>query len=430
MMATQMQIEPALKGLRGEIRVPGDKSISHRAVILGAIARGTTWVRGFLPSDDCLRTVRAFRQMGVVIEEADQGLRIDGKGPAGLSEPGDILDMGNSGTSARLLTGLLSGQLFFSVLTGDASLRKRPMGRVVEPLRRMGARISGRGDGGYLPLAVSPGGLKGIAYSLPVASAQVKSGLMLAGLFAEGETILTEPVATRDHTERLLHFFGADVRQDGGRIRLIGGQALSARELAVPGDISSAAFFIVGASIIPRSDLRLQGVGVNPTRTGLLDVLTQMGASVELENPREQGGEPVADLRIRSARLRGVRISGEMVPRLIDEIPVLCIAAALAEGETVIQDAAELRVKESDRIETMAMNLRKMGVEVETAPDGIRIWGGKGLKGSEFQSFGDHRVAMSMAIAGLAAEGRTVIDDTECIQTSFPEFEPMLRSVV
>jgi 3-phosphoshikimate 1-carboxyvinyltransferase len=427
---SRIEIDKSKKGLRGELRVPGDKSISHRAVILGSISRGRTDVRRFLRSEDCLRSVRAIQAMGISIEESDGGgLRIEGKGLSGLSEPSDVLDMGNSGTSARLLTGLLAGRPFFSVLTGDVSLRRRPMGRVVEPLRKMGARISGRSDGGLLPLAISPASLQGMEYRLPMASAQVKSALLLAGLQAEGETRLSEPAISRDHTERMLRYFGADLKQRGSSVALSGDQRLEGREVEVPGDISSAAFFIVAATIVPGSEILLRSVGVNPTRTGVLDALREMGADIEIHDPRELGGEPAADLRVRSSSLKGIRIGGEMIPRLIDEIPILAVAAAAAEGETVVRDASELRVKESDRVETVAASLRAMGVNVETTPDGFIIQGGSRLKGTVCRSFGDHRIAMSMAVAGLAAEGGTVIEDTDCIETSFPGFEALLRAV-
>jgi 3-phosphoshikimate 1-carboxyvinyltransferase len=369
--------------------------------------------------------------MGISVVAGRDELLIHGKGPEGLFEPANVLDMGNSGTSARLLTGLLAGQPFFSVLTGDSSLRQRPMGRVVNPLREMGAQIAGRARADRLPLAVLPGALKAASHTLPVASAQVKSALLLAGLFTDGVVQVTEPIRSRDHTERMLRFFGAGIETEGLRVSLKGRQALEAREVDVPGDISSAAFFIVGAIVVPGSDLRLRGVGVNPTRTGILDVLQEMGAAVVVENLREEAGEPVADLHVRHSPLKGAAIGGDLIPRLIDEIPILCVAAALADGDTVIRDARELRVKETDRIETMAVNLRKMGVEVETAPDGLVIHGGRRrMIGGVCTSFGDHRIAMSMAIAGLTAEGDTLVEDTECIETSFPDFEAMLRGMM
>lgn len=417
------------RGLRGEISVPGDKSLSHRAVMLGALASGVTRIRHFLTSEDCRRTVHAFQAMGIRIEEDRVDLLIHGKGLKGLEEPQDVLDMGNSGTSARLLSGILSGQPFFSVMTGDASLRRRPMGRVVEPLRRMGAKISGRAEGRYLPMAIAPGRLGAISYELPVPSAQVKSALLLAGLFAEGTLQVTEPVVTRDHTERMLTFFGGKVDRQENRISLAGDQRLEGRDVTIAGDISSAAFFLVGALVTPQSDVWLRGVGMNPTRIGILDVLQDMGAGIEIVNVREESGEPVADLHVRHAALKGVRIAGDRIPRLIDEIPILCVAATAAEGETVIQDAEELRVKESDRIETMAVNLRALGAEIETRPDGFCIQGGRPLRGAVCRSYGDHRVAMAMAMAGLSASGETQIIDTDCIQTSFPGFEGVLAAL-
>jgi len=417
--------------LSGEICVQGDKSISHRAVIIGSIANGTTIVTNFLTSEDCLATMKAFKAMGILIEEFDGNkLKIHGKGPNGLAEPPDVMDMGNSGTSARLLCGLLSAQPFFSVMTGDNSLRRRPMKRVTEPLRQMGARIWGRRGGEYLPLSIQGGELKGFFHRMAVPSAQVKSALLLAGLFAKGRTTIEELLPTRDHTERMLKYCGVDLIRKGTTIAVEGGQSPSSRDIEIPGDISAAAFFIVGASMLKGSEIVIKGVGLNPTRTGIIDILRQMGASIEMDNLREMGGEPAGDIRVRSAPLKGVEIKGDIIPRCVDELPVLCIAAAIAEGETWIRDAAELRVKESDRIAGMAECLSSLGVEVETFEDGMRIQGTKRLKGSMCNSRGDHRIAMSMAIAGLAAEGETLIEDTECINTSFPMFEETLQRVV
>ena len=427
----RMHITP-VRRLNGEIRVQGDKSISHRAVIFGSIANGVVTVTNFLPSDDCIATMRAFKAMGVSIEEPKRDtLEIHGKGLNGLTEPPDILEMGNSGTSARLLCGLLSGQPFFSVMTGDSSLRRRPMKRVVEPLRLMGANIWGRSDGYYLPLAVKGGGLKGISYRLPVASAQVKSAVLLAGLYAEGKTSVEEAAPTRDHTERMLRYFGAslELEKDGKVITIKGGERLYARDIEVPRDISAAAFFMVGASILDGSEIMIKDAGLNPARTGIIDVLKKMGASINVSNIRDRSGEPVGDIYVRSSCLKGIEISGEIIPRVVDELPVLCVAAAVADGETLIKDAAELRVKESDRIAVMAECLSAMGVKVEVFDDGMRITGGKRLKGAICNSHGDHRIAMSMAIAGLVADGETIIEDTECIKTSFPRFEETLRNI-
>jgi 3-phosphoshikimate 1-carboxyvinyltransferase len=414
-------------GLKGVISVPGDKSISHRAVILGSIAGGTTTVRGFLPAEDCLRTAAVFRMMGVAIEQRGDALRIEGRGLRGLAEPSDVLDLGNSGTGMRLLTGLMAGQSFFSVVTGDETLRRRPMRRVVDPLRQMGAVIAGRNGGEFAPLAVTGRPLKGIRYDLPVASAQVKSALLLAGLTAEGPTRLTEPSASRDHTERMLLAFGADLRVEGTTVTVHPAESLKSRDLEIPGDPSSAAFFVVAALIVPGSELTIRSVGVNPTRTGFIDVLHQMGADLRLENRREIGGEPAADLVVRSGPLKGVAVDPALVPRAIDEFPVLAVAAAFAEGETLIRGAEELRVKESDRIAVMAAELRKLGARVEELPDGLRITGGAPLAGAVCESRGDHRVAMAMAVAGLAASGETLIEDAACIETSFPGFESLLR---
>lgn len=424
----KIHIKP-VKRLNGEINVQGDKSISHRAIIFGSIAKGVTKVTNFLTSDDCIRTMRAFEAMGVKINAEGDVVEIHGNGPAGLTEPSDVMDMGNSGTSARLLTGLLSGQPFFSAFTGDSSLRRRPMKRVIEPLKMMGADIWGRKGGEYLPLAIRGGKLQGISYTLPVPSAQVKSAILLAGLFAEGKTSVIEGIPSRDHTELMMESFGINLVKDGPIITIDGGQIPYSKDIAVPGDISAAAFFLVGASILDGSDVVVKDVGINPTRTGIIDILKDMGASIEMYNLRDFGKEPVADIRVRSAALHGVEIKGAIIPRCVDELPVISIAAAMADGETFIRDAAELRVKESDRITVMAECLTALGVEVETYNDGMRIKGIGKLNGTQCTSRGDHRIAMSMAIAGLAADGETVIEDTECINTSFPKFEDTLKSL-
>ncbi len=426
----ELRIHPS-RGLKGSLSLPGDKSISHRSVIFSALAEGDTAINGFLTGEDTQNTAKAIQALGIVVEGlGTDSLVVQGKGLDGLTEPSGVLDLGNSGTGMRLLAGLLAGQDFFSVLTGDQYLRKRPMARIVEPLRRMGAQIDGRSNGKLAPLAIRGCGkkTKAIDFVSPVASAQVKSAVLLAGLFAEGETSLIEPSKSRDHTERLFRFFGVTVKEEGSRVTLKGRQALRPKgPIDIPADISSAAFFLVAASIVPGSDLLIQNVGVNPTRTGIIDVLTSMGADIALENPREQAGEPVADIRVRHRKLRAVEISGAMVPRAIDEIPVLSVAAAYAEGTTVIKDAAELRVKESDRIATMAAELRKMGVPIKELPDGMEITGRDTFEGAICESHGDHRIAMSMAVAGLAARGETVVRDTDWIDTSFPGFERLLR---
>jgi len=415
-------------GLRGEITVPGDKSISHRSIMLGSLARGTTLVRGFLHGEDNHSTLNAFRAMGVeVTEGADGELRISGLGLHGLKEPADVLDCGNSGTTIRLMTGLLAGQDFFSVLTGDRYLRKRPMKRVLNPLAVMGARIWGRGGGDLAPLAIQGGSLRGASYDSPIASAQVKSALLLAGLYAEGETTVREPHLSRDHSERMLRYFGVDVRPFPGGVTLVPGQPLEGREVLVPGDISSAAFFLVAALITPGSELLIRNVGVNPTRSGIIDILQAMGGAIELLDPRELSGEPVADLLVRSSELQGIEIGGEVVPRAIDEFPVVSVAAACASGVTTIRDARELRVKETDRIAAMTTELGKLGAHIVPREDGMEITGGFPLAGARVSSQGDHRIAMSMAIAGLVTKGEVTIEDTGCTATSFPTFWELLE---
>lgn len=425
----QVVIKPARR-IKGEIAVPGDKSISHRAVILSSIAQGTAKVKNFLFAEDTLNTVKAFKSMGISIEkEPGGGLIIKGNGLYGLKEPDNVLDLGNSGTGLRLLSGLLSGQDFFSVLTGDESLRNRPMGRVVRPLREMGARIDGRNNGELAPLVIRGTRLRPIRYNLPIPSAQVKSSLLLAGITVEDETVITEPTTSRDHTERMLAYLEAEIITEGLSVRIKGPGTMKARDIEVPGDISSASFFIVAALLLPDSELLIKDVGINPTRTEVLKILREMGANIRLIGGRNMGEEPVADLYVRSSRLKGIEIRGELVPKTIDEFPILCIAGALSEGETIIRDARELRVKETDRIAAMAAELRKMGCEVEEFPDGMRIVGRERLRGAPCRSYGDHRVAMALAIAGLRAEGETVIEDTLCVNTSFPGFFELLEAV-
>ena len=421
-------IEPATS-VRGDIVVPGDKSISHRSIMLGAIANGVTTVRGFLRGEDNMSTMHAFRAMGVDINDDGETIRITGRGLYGLQEPGNVLDCGNSGTTIRLITGLLSGQSFFSVVTGDQYLRKRPMKRVVEPLSLMGARISGRKGGTLAPLAITGGGLKGIEYQSPVSSAQIKSSLMLAGLYADGATTVTEPSLSRDHSERMFRYFGASLTVNPGGVTVNGGVELTGREVTVPGDISSAAFFMVAALITPNSELLIKNVGVNPSRTGVIDILKDMGGNIQLVDEREVSGEPVADLLVRSSRLKGIAISGSVVPRAIDEFPAICIAAARAEGVTTIRDAKELRVKETDRITAMAVNLGKVGVTVTECEDGMDITGSDRLLGGTVDSSGDHRIAMSMSVAALVANGPITVTDIDCVATSFPTFFPLLEKV-
>ncbi len=415
-------VQPGGK-LSGTFRVPGDKSISHRSIMLGSLAEGVTEVEGFLEGEDALATLQAFRDMGVRIEGPAQGrVTIHGVGLHGLKPPARPLDLGNSGTSMRLLSGLMAGQAFDVVMVGDESLSKRPMERVAKPLRSMGAVIETTGDKGTPPVTVRGGHtLQGIHYEMPVASAQVKSGVLLAGLYAEGETSVTEPAPTRDHTERMLRGFGYPVEVQGATARVRGGGKLTATRIDVPADISSAAFFMVGASIADGSDITLQHVGINPTRTGIIDILRLMGADIALLNQREVGGEPVADIRVRSAPLQGIAIPEHLVPLAIDEFPVLFIAAACARGRTVLTGAEELRVKESDRIQVMADGLQIMGISAQPTPDGIIIDGGQ-LGSGTVISHGDHRIAMSFAMAALRSAGPVTILDCANVATSFPGF--------
>ncbi len=408
--------------LHGRARVPGDKSISHRSIMLGALAEGVTEVSGFLEGEDCLATIGAFRAMGVRIDGPANGrVTIYGVGLRGLSPPAGDLYMGNSGTSMRLLAGLMAGQSFDVVMTGDPSLTRRPMKRVAAPLRTMGAVID-TSPSGTPPVRISgKQHLHGIEYLMPVASAQVKSSLLLAGLYAEGQTCITEPAPTRDHTERMLRGFGYRVEREGRTVCVEGGGRLRASKIDVPADISSAAFFMVGAAIAPGSDLTLEHVGVNPTRTGVINILRAMGAEITLSNEREVGGEPVADIRVRARHLRGIRIPEDQVPLAIDEFPALFIAAACAEGETVLTGAEELRVKESDRIQVMADGLLTLSIDAKPTPDGMIIHGGA-LGGGRVNSRGDHRIAMAFAMAALRAGGPVVIDDCANVRTSFPDF--------
>lgn len=418
--------------LQGNLRVPGDKSISHRAIMLGSLAEGATEVTGFLEGEDALATLQAFRDMGVNIEGPDNGrVVIHGVGMRGLQTPAGPLNMGNSGTSMRLLCGLLSGQLFNTTLTGDCSLSTRPMRRVTEPLAEMGAVI-GTTEAGTAPLNVcGDQPLRGIRFDMPVASAQVKSCLLLAGLYAKGRTCVTEPAPTRDHTERMLTGFGYPVERVGATACVEGGGKLMATPVEVPADISSAAFFMVGASISEGSDIVLRHVGVNPTRIGIINILRRMGADITLSNEREVGGEPVADIRVRSAPLKGIAIPEDQVPLAIDEFPVLFVAAACAEGETVLTDAKELRVKESDRIQVMADGLQTLGVDARPTEDGMIIQGGGAgcrLGSGRVESHDDHRIAMAFSMAALRASGSVVINNCANVNTSFPEFVTLARN--
>ncbi len=421
----------APRRLSGTVQVPGDKSISHRAVLLGAIASGRTEITGYLEGEDCLNTIKAVRALGVLVARKGPGhYLVDGAGFFGLREPEQVLDLGNSGTAVRLLMGVLAGQPFWTFLTGDESLRRRPMSRVAEPLTRMGAKVVGREDGSRLPLGVrgaSP--LRAIAYDSPVASAQVKTALLLAGLWADGPVAVTEPVRSRDHTERMLTGFGARLSVDGPTVTLTPGAELRGQCVAVPGDISSAAFLLVAGAIARGSEVTVTSVGVNQTRAGLLDALESMGAPVGRSHAALAAGEPVADLTTRSATLRGAVAGGPMIPRLIDEVPVLAVAACMAEGRTRITDAAELRVKESDRIRSIATELGALGARITETPDGLEIQGGARLRGACVQSRGDHRMAMALIVAGLVAEGDTIVEDTECIETSYPGFIEALNAL-
>lgn len=423
-------VRPA-SGLRGRLEVPGDKSISHRAAIIGALASGPTEITGYLEAEDCLGTLRLLSALGVEITRKGPGhYLIVGAGLDGFQEPEDVLDLGNSGTTARLALGLLAGQPFWSILTGDESLRRRPMGRVAEPIRQMGALVVGRSDGGRLPLAVRGSRpLKSIRYRSPVASAQVKSALLLAGLYADGPVTVEEPTRSRDHTERMLRAFGAALLSDGQAVTLTPGRELAGRPVRVPGDFSSAAFFLVGGLIVPDSELLVPGVGVNPTRTAAVELLREMGARVG-ESNHEEGDEPTGTLKVESSPLRGVSVNGARIPKLIDEIPVLAVAAACAEGVTEVRDAAELRVKESDRVHALVSELGKLGVRIEERADGFLIRGGAPLRGAVVRSWGDHRMAMALIIAGLVAAGQTVVEEAGCIATSYPDFLPTLERLV
>src|SRR5581483_8399542 len=412
--------------LAGTLRVPGDKSISHRAVMLASLAQGTSEVTGFLTGEDCLCTMKAFQAMGVKIEQvAPTHLRVHGAGIDGLKAPSSPLDLGNSGTSMRLMSGLMSAQKFPSTLIGDASLSRRPMKRIIEPLTRMGAKIDS--SEGRAPLKIAPvSALKAIRYESPVASAQVKSGILLAGLYANGTTEVNEPQKLRDHTERMFRSFGIEIAIDGNHVALRGGQKLRAANVQVPADISSAAFYMVDASITPGAEIVLSDVGVNPTRTGIIDILRAMGADIELANPRDFGGEPVADLRVRGRGLKGIQIDPALVASAIDEFPIIFIAAAFARGETVVTGAEELRVKESDRIRAMCDGLRALGISAIALEDGMRVVGGR-MRGGTVDSRGDHRIAMSFAIAGLRAEQPIKILDCANVNTSFPGFAELAR---
>ncbi|HEY9848262.1 MAG TPA: 3-phosphoshikimate 1-carboxyvinyltransferase [Leptolyngbyaceae cyanobacterium] len=419
--------------LQGRIKVPGDKSISHRALMLGALAEGETQIKGLLLGEDPRSTAECFRALGAEISELNTELvKVKGIGLGEIREPNDILNAGNSGTTMRLMLGILASHpdRFFTV-TGDSSLRSRPMSRVIQPLEQMGASIWGRKGNSLAPLAVRGRSLKAITYHSPIASAQVKSCILLAGLMVEGKTTVTEPALSRDHSERMLKGFGAQVIVDPqtNSATVVGPAKLIGQSVIVPGDISSAAFWLVAGAIVPGSELVIENVGVNPTRTGILEALGMMGADIQLENQREVAGEPVADLRVRYGRLKACQIGGDLIPRLIDEIPILAVAAVFAEGTTVIKDAAELRVKESDRISVMASQLNRMGAKVTELPDGMEITGGTALVGTDVDSHTDHRIAMSFAIAALNAKGTTIVNRAEAASISYPDFFATLKQI-
>jgi len=419
-----------------EITVPGDKSISHRAIMMAALSNGVCKITNFLEGEDCLSTAKAFQQLGVRIEQPEPGMVVVFGSRGIFTKPEGDIDCGNSGTTMRLMSGILAAQSFTSRMVGDESLSRRPMRRVIEPLAQMGARIEAEGEGGTPPLVIHGGPLNAISYRTPVASAQVKSAVLLAGLYARGVTTVTEPAPSRDHTERMLEYFLVKVRRQARpadskerTVSLLGQQKLESRDFAVPGDISSAAFWLVAAAAQPGSRLLIKNVGLNPTRTGILAVLVRMGARIREVVETVDQGEPAGIIDIKGSNLHGTVIEGEEIPNVIDEIPILAVAGALAEGETIIKDARELRVKETDRIAAIASNLRAMGAEVEEFDDGMRIVGGRKLKGARMPSFGDHRIAMAFAIAGLFASGETVIEDVECVQTSYPGFAATLKQI-
>ncbi|MBE5912513.1 MAG: 3-phosphoshikimate 1-carboxyvinyltransferase [Pseudobutyrivibrio ruminis] len=418
-----------VKSLKGEITVPGDKSISHRGVMFGAISEGITELTGFLDGADCRSTISCFKAMGIDITQEHDHVVIHGKGLKGLSAPSKMLDVGNSGTTTRLISGILAGQRFISSLNGDESIQKRPMGRIITPLTSMGAHIKSIKDNGCAPLEIGGAPLHAIHYDSPVASAQVKSCVLLAGLYADGVTSVTEPVISRNHTELMLKGFGADIKSEGLTASIVGGPRLIGQKITVPGDISSAAYFIVAGLICPNADLLIKNVNTNPTRAGIIQVAKNMGGNIELLNERIVSGEPVADIHVSSSDLHGCEVSGEIIPTLIDELPVIAVMAACAKGTTVIKDAAELKVKESDRIATVTENLKNMGCDITPTEDGMIIVGGNPLHGALISTYKDHRIAMSFAIAGLVADGETSFDDEGCCVISYPEFFETLKAL-
>lgn len=419
-----------VKSLKGEITIPGDKSISHRGVMFGAISEGITELTGFLDGADCRSTIGCFREMGIDITQDGDHVVIHGKGLHGLSAPQKILDVGNSGTTTRLISGILAGQSFISSLNGDESIQKRPMGRIITPLTMMGANIRSIKDNGCAPLEIGGAPLNAIHYDSPVASAQVKSCVLLAGLYTDGVTSVTEPVVSRNHTELMLSGFGAEIKSEGLTASIIGGPKLVGQKIEVPGDISSAAYFIVAGLICPNSDLLIKNVNTNPTRAGIIKVAKAMGGKLELLNERIVSGEPVADIHVCTSDLHGCEVSGDIIPTLIDEIPVIAVMAACASGTTIIKDAAELKVKESDRIATVTENLKAMGCDITPTDDGMIINGGNPLQGTIVNTYLDHRIAMSFAIAGLVADGETTFDNEACCSISYPSFFKTIGAIV
>lgn len=414
--------------LKGEIHIPGDKSISHRAVMFGSLSSGITEVTNFLQGADCLSTISCFQKMGIEIDNTPEKITIHGKGLHGLQAPSQVLDAGNSGTTTRIISGILAGQNFETTLTGDASIQKRPMKRIMEPLSQMGASITSINGNGCAPLSIKGHPLKGIHYQSPVASAQVKSSILLAGLYADGITRVTEPVLSRNHTEIMLNYFGADVKSENTTASIVPNPILEGQKVCVPGDISSAAYFIAAGLLVPNSEILIKNVGINQTRDGILRVAKAMGGQIELLN-ENHNGEPTADLLVRSSSLHGTTVEGEIIPTLIDEIPMIAVMAAFADGTTIIRDAAELKVKESDRIAVMVENLSALGCDIEALEDGMIIRGGKTLHGGKTNSYLDHRIAMSIAVAALCIDGETEIKDGECVNISYPDFYKDLESL-
>lgn len=422
------QLQP-IQRLKGSIKVPGDKSISHRAVMFGSIAEGRTTIDGFLTGEDCLSTISCFKKLGVSILQEGEKVTVEGKGLTGLTPPSEDLYVGNSGTTIRLMLGILANTPFESILTGDDSIAKRPMNRVTKPLKEMGATIDGNDLGNKVPLHIKGGETRGIHYTSPIASAQVKSAIILAGLDGEGTTSVKEPFKSRDHTERMLKAFGVEVETDELSVSVAGGQKLKGTHIEVPGDISSAAFFLVAGAVVPNSEITLKKVGLNPTRTGILDVLKNMGADIAYQNKNDEASEPFGDLVIKSSALKGTIIEGDLIPRLIDEIPIIALAATQAEGTTIIKDAHELRVKETDRIETVVNELKKMGADIEATEDGMIIHGKSSLHGASVQSYGDHRIGMMLSVAACIAEGETTLANSEAIAVSYPLFFEQLNDL-